>query len=196
MDLQTELRSVQFASYPKIFGRLRELAAQYGDLPMDAVSSAFMRAASNTYTRNNPYIQNRRVKAISSLPVNYSKDKVAEMLTAPDGNEQGLRQVAHALEWTAYPLFHTRKVYTEMLTYHSYIAPEYATEEEAKREDFLREWQLLDKLRKTLDPKATAHEIAGQVLQEGKVFYYPRISVDKPHNKVITLFYSSSPATG
>ena len=91
MDLQTELRSVQFASYPKIFGRLRELAAQYGDLPMDAVSSAFMRAASNTYTRNNPYIQNRRVKAISSLPMNYSKDKVAEMLTAPDGNEQGLR---------------------------------------------------------------------------------------------------------
>ena len=194
MDLQTELRSVQFASYPKIFGRLRELAAQYGDLPMDAVSSAFMRAASNTYTRNNPYIQNRRVKAISSLPVNYSKDKVAEMLTAPDGNEQGLRQVAHALEWTAYPLFHTRKVYTEMLTYHSYIAPEYATEEEAKREDFLREWQLLDKLRKTLDPKATAHEIAGQVLQEGKVFYYPRISVDKPHNKVNHAFLPQLPS--
>ena len=194
MDLQTELRSVQFASYPKIFGRLRELAAQYGDLPMDAVSGAFMRAASNTYTRNNPYIQNRRVKAISSLPVNYSKDKVAEMLTAPDGNEQGLRQVAHALEWTAYPLFHTRKVYTEMLTYHSYIAPEYATEEEAKREDFLREWQLLDKLRKTLDPKATAHEIAGQVLQEGKVFYYPRISVDKPHNKVNHAFLQQLPS--
>lgn len=194
MDLQTELRSVQFASYPKIFGRLRELAAQYGDLPMDAVSSAFMRASSNTYTRNNPYIQNRRVKAISSLPVNYSKDKVAEMLTAPDGNEQGLRQVAHALEWTAYPLFHTRKVYTEMLTYHSYIAPEYATEEEAKREDFLREWQLLDKLRKTLDPKATAHEIAGQVLQEGKVFYYPRISVDKPHNKVNHAFLQQLPS--
>lgn len=194
MDLQTELRSVQFASYPKIFGRLRELAAQYGDLPMDAVSSAFMRAASNTYTRNNPYIQNRRVKAISSLPMNYSKDKVAEMLTAPDGNEQGLRQVAHALEWTAYPLFHTRKVYTEMLTYHSYIAPEYATEEEAKREDFLREWQLLDKLRKTLDPKATAHEIAGQVLQEGKVFYYPRISVDKPHNKVNHAFLQQLPS--
>ena len=194
MDLQTELRSVQFASYPKIFGRLRELAAQYGDLPMDAVSNAFMRAASNTYTRNNPYIQNRRVKAISSLPVNYSKDKVAEMLTAPDGNEQGLRQVAHALEWTAYPLFHTRKVYTEMLTYHSYIAPEYATEEEAKREDFLREWQLLDKLRKTLDPKATAHEIAGQVLQEGKVFYYPRVSVDKPHNKVNHAFLQQLPS--
>ena len=194
MDLQTELRSVQFASYPKIFGRLRELAAQYGDLPMDAVSGAFMRAASNTYTRNNPYIQNRRVKAISSLPMNYSKDKVAEMLTAPDGNEQGLRQVAHALEWTAYPLFHTRKVYTEMLTYHSYIAPEYATEEEAKREDFLREWQLLDKLRKTLDPKATAHEIAGQVLQEGKVFYYPRISVDKPHNKVNHAFLQQLPS--
>lgn len=194
MDLQTELRSMQFASYPEIFGRLRELAAQYGDLPMDTVSGAFMRAASSTYTRNNPYIQNRRVKAVSTLPVNYSKDKVAEMLTAPDGSEQGLRQVAHALEWTAYPLFHTRKVYTEMLTYHSYIAPEYATEEEAKREDFLREWQLLDKLRKTLDPKATAHEIAGQVLQEGKVFYYPRISVDKPHNKVNHAFLQQLPS--
>ena len=93
MDLQTELRSVQFASYPKIFGRLRELAAQYGDLPMDTVSSAFMRAASNTYTRNNPYIQNRRVKAVSTLPVNYSKDKVAEMLTAPDGTHWNGRRI-------------------------------------------------------------------------------------------------------
>lgn len=194
MNIQSELRGLQFAPYPEIFGRLRTLAGEYGDLPMDTVTNAFMRASANTYTRNNPYIQNRRVKAVNSLPVNYTKDKVAEMLTAPDGNEQGLRQVAHALEWTAYPLFHTRKVYTEMLTYHSYIAPEYATEEAAKREDFLREWQLLDKLRKTLDPKTTAHEIAGQVLQEGKVFYYPRVSLDKPHNKVNHAFLQQLPS--
>ena len=42
--------------------------------------------------------------------------------------------------------------------------------------------------------RATAHEIAGQVLQEGKVFYYPRISVDKPHNKVNHAFLQQLPS--
>lgn len=194
MDLNHELRAMQFASYPAIFDRLRKLTAAYGDLPMDAVTGAFSRAYSAQAARNNPYIQNRRVKAISTLPVNTSKDQVAEMLTAPDGNEQGLRQVGHVLEWTAYPLFHTRKVYTELLTYHNYVAPEYVTEETAGREDFLREWQLVDKLRKTLNPQATAHEIAGQVIQEGKVFYYPRISIDKAHNKVNHAFLQQLPS--
>ena len=194
LNLTTELQGVQYSSYSDIFGRFKKLSEQYGGMPMSSLMSAFSRATGAQYYRNDPYIQNRRVQAISSLPNDFSKNKVAEMLTSPLANERGLRQVEHALEYTAYPLFHTRKMYQDLLTYHSYIAPEFTDKDTAKNDDFWREWKLLEKLRRKLDPKTTAHKIAGQAVQEGKVFYYPRISVDKPHNKVDYAFMQQLPS--
>lgn len=194
LNLTTELQDVQYSSYSDIFGRFKKLSEQYGGMPMNSLMSAFSRTTGAQYYRNDPYIQNRRVQAISSLPNEFSKNKVAEMLTSPIANERGLRQVEHALEYTAYPLFHTRKMYQDLLTYHSYIVPEFTEKDAAKNDDFWREWKLLEKLRRKLDPKTTAHKLAGQAVQEGKVFYYPRISVDKPHNKVDYAFMQQLPS--
>ncbi len=194
LNLTTELQDVQYSSYSDIFGRFKKLSEQYGGMPMSSLMSAFSRTTGAQYYRNDPYIQNRRVQAISSLPNEFSKNKVAEMLTSPLANERGLRQVEHALEYTAYPLFHTRKMYQDLLTYHSYIVPEFTEKDAAKNDDFWREWKLLEKLRRKLDPKTTAHKLAGQAVQEGKVFYYPRISVDKPHNKVDYAFMQQLPS--
>ncbi len=193
-DLTTELRSLSGAAYPEIFKRFRELSDRYGDMPAGALAGAFSRVSASQMNRNNPYIQNRRVQAIASLPKDYTKNQVAEMLTAPMGNEQGLRQVEHGLEFTAYPLFHTRKMYQDLLTYHSYIAPEFTEKDTAKSDEFWREWKLLEKLRRKMDPRSTAHKLAGQAVQEGKVFYYPRVSVDKPHNKVNYAFMQQLPS--
>lgn len=193
-NLTTELRGLSNATYPEIFKRFQALSEKYGDMPAGALASAFSRVSASAANRNNPYIQNRRVQAISSLPKDYSKNRVAEMLTNPMGNEQGLRQVEHGLEFTAYPLFHTRKMYQDLLTYHSYIAPEFTDKDTAKSDEFWREWKLLEKLRRKLDPKTTAHKLAGQAVQEGKVFYYPRVSVDKPHNKVNYAFMQQLPS--
>lgn len=194
LNLTNELQGVQYSSYSDIFGRFKKLSEQYGGMPMSSLMSAFSRTTGAQYYRNDPYIQNRRVQAISSLPNEFSKNKVAEMLTSPLANERGLRQVEHALEYTAYPLFHTRKMYQDLLTYHSYIVPEFTEKDAAKNDDFWREWKLLEKLRRKLDPKTTAHKLAGQAVQEGKVFYYPRISVDKPHNKVDYAFMQQLPS--
>ena len=193
-NLTTELQDVQFSPYSDIFKRFKRLSDQYGGMPMSNILGAFSRATGGQYYRNDPYIQNRRVQAISSLPNEFSKNKVAEMLTSPLANEQGLRQVEHALEYTAYPLLHTRKMYQDLLTYHSYVAPEFTDKDTAKSDDFWREWNLLEKLRRKLDPRTTAHKLAGQAVQEGKVFYYPRISVDKPHNKVNYAFMQQLPS--
>lgn len=193
-NLTTELRGLSNATYPEIFKRFQALSEKYGDMPAGALASAFSRVSASAANRNNPYIQNRRVQAVSSLPKDYSKNRVAEMLTNPMGNEQSLRQVAHGLEFTAYPLFHTRKMYQDLLTYHSYIAPEFTDKDTAKNDEFWREWKLLEKLRRKLDPKTTAHQLAGQAVQEGKVFYYPRVSVDKPHNKVNYAFMQQLPS--
>ena len=138
LNLTTELQDVQYSSYSDIFGRFKKLSEQYGGMPMSSLMSAFSRTTGAQYYRNDPYIQNRRVQAISSLPNEFSKNKVAEMLTSPLANERGLRQVEHALEYTAYPLFHTRKMYQDLLTYHSYVVPQLVSEEDIKKADFMR----------------------------------------------------------
>lgn len=192
--LNEELKAAAFAPYPEIFRRFETLSKKYGGMPVDQLVSAFTRTTAGRHMQNNPYIQNRRVKQISSLPADYSKDRVAEMLTSPDSNEQGLRQVAHGLEYTAYPLLHTRKVYQDLLSYHSYIAPQFGDAEDGKDPVFWREWKLLEQLRRTLDPKQTAHQITGQALQEGKVFYVPRVKADKGHNRVKHAFLQQLPS--
>ena len=194
MGLSEELRSVQFGSYAEVFQKFNALSQRYRNLSTDSLISAFSRVSGVTYEWNNPYIQNRRVKAISSLPVDYSKDKVADMLVNAGNNEQPLRSVEHALEVTAYPLFHLRKVYQDILTYHSYTAPEFSDNEDAKNADFWREWKLIEKFRAKMFPASEAHRIVGQCCQEGKVFYYPRYRVDKPHNKVDHAFMQQIPS--
>lgn len=194
MNLNEELRSVQFGSYADVFRKFSALSEKYGGLSADKLVTAFSNVTGVRYEHNNPYIQNRRVKQISSLPVDYPKDKVADMLVNADNNEQPLRQVEHALEVTAYPLFHLRKTYQDLLTYHSYTAPEFTTDGESENKDFWREWKLIEKFRKALFPASEAHRIVGQCCQEGKVFYYPRYHLDKPHNKIDYAFMQQLPS--
>lgn len=191
-----ELNSVKYGSFSAITQKIQEISSRYENMPMDGIISAFSRSGLYGFREfnNNPYDNNRRVKSISSYPRNFKKKEVDRMLEKPYDNEQPLRQVHHALEYTSYPLLHTRVVYQNLLTYHSYIAPFLANDEDSKKDDFWREWKLLEKLRVTFRTKAVAHEITGQALKEGKVFYYPRYSVDKAHNKVNHAFMQQLPS--
>lgn len=197
-NLTEQLRGVSGASYPEIFAKLRALSTQYGNMPVSNLISAFNAASGplgigSMYTPN-PYIQNRRVKSIATRPAGYGKDAVADFVQSPDGNERELRAVEKGLEYTAYPMYHTRTVYQNLLTYHSYVAPSFTDREDAERDGFWREWKLLEKLRKKLCPKDTCHELAGRALQEGKVFVAPRVSVDKSHNAVNYAFLQRLPS--
>ena len=190
-----ELNALRFSSFPEIFSAMRDMAAKYGDLPMDALIGAFSKTMGGYgYAGGDPYTQNRRIKGISTRPANYSKNEIAQMIQSVSTNEQPLRAVEAALEYSAYPLFHTRTMYQNLLTYHSYVAPNMTDREEAKRDDFWREWKLLEKLRKKLNPKDTCHMICGQALSQGKVFYHPRIRVDKSHNKIDHAFLQQLPS--
>ena len=191
-----ELAKLKYSSFPEIFSAMRSMAEEYNAMPMDALIGAFTSVFGRgyNYAGQDPYTQNRRVKGIATRPANYTKNQIADMVENPDGNEQPLRAVEHALEYSAYPLFHTRTVYANLLTYHSYVAPSLTNKADSKRDDFWREWKLLEKLRKKLNPKDTCHMIAGQALQEGKVFYHPRWRIDKVHNKVEHAFLQQMPS--
>ena len=85
--------------YQNLLRQINVLSAKFSNMPMDALFRAYDRAMDN-----NPWIQNKRVKQINTLPVEYSKDAIGEAIKNPGGNEALLRGTHHALEATAYPM--------------------------------------------------------------------------------------------
>lgn len=181
---------VRYASFPEIFERFRT-ASQNG-MSMDALVSA-MGWMNGSFPSSGPYVQNRRVKQIGTSPIAHTKDQVAEMLQKPQEQELPLRQTSKELDYASYTYHHMRRVYTNLLTYHNYIAPD-MTDPGAMNDSFWREYRLADKLRKTLRPQDLAREAAGKAMLEGKVFYTYRLSADKPRNRMNYAFYQQLPS--
>jgi len=171
---------VDFSSFSSM---LKTMGEKYSDLPMGRIIDAFATTVMDETVMGNPYIQNRRVKNISSFPVDYEYNEVAEMVQNPSDSERPLREVSHVLESTAAPYFKIRKTYQSIMTYHWYNSPA-DVEEGADKTALWREMRLVDKFAEAMAVKQNAHMIVGQCIQEGKVFYVPRYRVDKSHNKV------------
>ena len=191
MELNTlAARPAAFESYGDYFAALRNLASQYGNLPQSGFYKAWAQAAALT----NPYIQNNRVKRVSTLPGNYDKKSIVQMLKAPLSNETELRSVGAGLEWTAYPFRKIRSTYQAINTCKYYHYPAYLTRDEAKEPGVRREGVLLDKLNRRLRPDVWARQLIGEAWKEGKVFYTPRYSVDKSHNAANYAFLQKLPS--
>lgn len=171
---------IDYSSFPAM---LKTMGEKYADLPMGRIIDAFATTVIDETVMGNPYIQNRRVKNISSFPVDYEYNEVAEMLQNPSDNEKPLREVSHILESTAAPYFKIRKTYQSIMTYHWYNSP-VDVDDGADKNALWREMRLVDKFAEAMAVRQNAHMIVGQCIQEGKVFYVPRYRVDKSHNKV------------
>lgn len=172
--------------------KFNALSDQYsGILSAQAFASAFSRA--NYGMANQPSVQNARIKGISSLPVDYTKDQIGEYLRYPYSHEQELRETAEILRWTNYPFFKINKTEQDIPTDRYYFKPMYLTGEEGKTERFQREAVLLDRLNKEIKPEATLHRIRGEALLQGKAIYTTRIQADKAHNKFNYAFLEQLP---
>lgn len=179
-------------AYGKTLDNLNGLVQQYSAfMPGGQIYAAFRQAALNM--ANQPQIQNARIKAISSLPADYTKEDIGSFLQNPYGSEKPLRATSEVLKWTAYPYFKIGKTYQDIPTYRHYSKPLYLTAEEAKSKEFLREATLINKITRALKPEQCAHKITGQAVTQGKVFYTLRTDIDKAHNKVNYAFMQQLP---
>ena len=178
-------------SYAELILRFEKLATQYANVPTSGLFDAFSRAGMGL--SNQPQIQNQRIKAISSLPADYSKEEIGEFLRNPYNSEEGLRQTSEILRWTAYPYFKITKAYADIPLYCHYSRPLYVTGADAQTKEFQREAILIDKINKELRPQSAAHMIIGQAVTSGKVFYQIRCKADKSHNKVPYAFLQQLP---
>ena len=172
--------------------KFNELSEQYaGILSAQAFASAFSRAGMGM--ANQPSLQNSRIKAISSLPVNYTKTQIGEFLRDPYSHERELRETSEILRWTNYPYFKIIKTYSDIPTDRYYFKPKYLTDDAAKTKDFEREATLIDKFNKEIHPESVLHKIRGEALLQGKAIYATRYQVDKSHNLVNYAFLEQLP---
>lgn len=179
-------------SLSQIVERINSVALQYASqIGSEQFLNLFSRMGSGY--ENYPQIQNLRIKAISSLPADYTKEDVGSFLRTPYEHEMELRKTAEILRWSAYPFFKIEKSYQDILTYHYYNIPKYLLSEETKEKEFLREAILVEKLCKTFSLRAMAHKIVGQTASLGKVFYILRMKLDKAHNQVDYAFMQQLP---
>lgn len=182
-----------YTSYSGVLERMNKLIDEYmPQLGTDGLINAFSMATS--LMANNAPLQNARIKGISPLPADYSKEEIGEFLRMPYEREQPLRQVSETLKWTAYPYYKIGKTYQDIGTYKHYIKPLYADETTVASKEWLREAVLLDKFCKEFRPNVFAHEVTGKALWQGKVFYTYRTDVDKSHNKVNVAFWQQLPS--
>lgn len=170
-----------YMGYADLFAKAQKIAKRFEKMDRDDVYDAMYLAAID----GDPNTHNSRVKHITSVPVDYDKDRISEMLKDPDHSERPLREAMHSLEYSAYPLFKLRKTTQDIMTCRNYVFPMCMDEDEMKSDAFMREWRMAEKIRLALNPEANAHMIVGQVLQDGKAFYHPRYMVDKSHNAVV-----------
>lgn len=175
--------------YSTIISRFNDMMAEYGSLAGDRIYQSFMNASASI--ANQPSLQNKRVKSIPALPVDYTKEDIGTFLQNPYSSERQLQETAEILRWTNYPFYKIIKTYQDINTcrYFSYPVFDDVTDDKT----FKREMRLIDKISKQIAPTQTAHEIIGSTLISGKAFYYLRKEIDKAHNQVKTCFLQRLP---
>ena len=117
LETNSAEKSVAYTSFSQLF---RAAEAANPNLTQQQFMNAVQRTTMYSYYTANPYVQNTRVKNISSKPKLLQKDEIVKCLLSPNTSELELRQVSDALVWTAYPYYKLIKTTADILTYRHY----------------------------------------------------------------------------
>ena len=192
MDEQSRAEAQGLDSYATLAKGMMRLNDMYGGMPFEDVYSAFVGAGGANMLAAWPNLQNRRVRSINTKPAKYGKDAIEEMVGNPEENEKALRSISASLSHSTKTYDLIIQTYPNIMTYDWYISIGYSRNAPGKERQ-MREYALAYQIAETMDVKAKAREINGLCQKYGKVFYTPRISLDKAHGKVNYAFLQQLP---
>lgn len=157
--------------------RWKQIFSNYSSLGVEGIYGSWNKASG--FIRNNPFLQNERIKNVNSQPSKKSKEEIEELMSDPANNEEALRRVSWGLYYSNYVYYTLIQLNRNVPKYCCYYNPLYINESDTKTEDFKKESKKVDQIIKKFDPQLTFKTIATQVAIEGKCSYLPRISYDK-----------------
>lgn len=134
----------------------------------------------NIYDINkyNPFLQNQRLKMISSLPGKMDRESLSKALAEPQNNEQSLRSEGWAMSSQQYMYYKILRLACDVPLYKWYLTPEFLEKAEYEKEDFVNEDAYVNEWMENFDVVNTLKRVALEVKREGKPTYVLRNSVD------------------
>ena len=152
----------------------REILHTYSDrgLSMTQISSALSNAM-----LNNPFLQNQRLRRISSNASAKSKTDLQKALQSPQGNEQLFREESLFLSFTNYVYHSLLNLYRDIPLYNYYYTPKYVDKKDMSGDNFKKESKKVDKILKAFKVKQTFKKINKATQVEGKTTWLLRRSM-------------------
>jgi hypothetical protein len=135
---------------------------------LSAIQGAYM---------NNPYIQNDRLKRVSSYPQLYSRDQLEEALKNPRNSESTLRNASWFFSYTIPTIMKLYYSYSEIPLNKWYILPEGVDKKKFNKPEFKNEFKLVYDIVKKINPEKTFRNIMLTGLREGKVAVETRCEI-------------------
>lgn len=133
----------------------------------------------DSYLNWNPFLQNQRLKRITTRPNMPTSEQIATYLDNPADSEQPLRASGWALANQQYLYYKILRLACDVPMYNWYKTPELLLDaEEYKKDKFKKEDAFVDDWMDTFSPKNTLKRVALEVKREGKSSYLLRNSVD------------------
>lgn len=128
---------------------------------------------------SNPFLQNQRLKMISTMPSEMETEDIMEALKAPQAHEQPLRGAGWNLSVTQYLYYQILRLACDVPVYNYYKLPQLLEEEKYSSKKFTEEDEYVDEWLTAFDVKNTLKRTALEVKREGKSTYLFRNSVYK-----------------
>lgn len=135
--------------------------------------------AFGTSFKNNPFIQNDRIKRINAPIHGSKKTTINNALESPEDNELLLRSESQALYFQSYVYNNLIKINREVPMCFNYVTPCDVDIKTCQKEDWKKEWKFVNRFVEKFDLRRICKDIAIDVALEGKKSYVYRGSYDK-----------------
>lgn len=127
------------------------------------------------WNKANPFIQNQRVKGLSTRPNTYSKEALAGFAANPGSSEVALRGAAATASWSQQIYYNILRRSCDVPLYNHFVIPESLPGAgDYKKDDFRAEAKLVDNWFDVFDVPNALKTIALQIKREGKCSYILR----------------------
>ena len=130
----------------------------------------------------NPFLQNQRLKQLSTLPAEMSKEDIVSALKAPQNSEISLRQAGASLASSQYLYYKILRLAADVPMFLHYKTPEFLEASVYKTDEFKNEDKFVDEWIDTFDIVNTLKRTALEVKREGKATYLLRNGIGKKNN--------------
>lgn len=161
---------------------LKEISTLWNQIFSQYQSSAGVDIVKNTLSNEyeaNPFTQNQRLKLLSSLPRNISKDDIEAAFSNPQDHEQLFRELGWYISSNTYIYYKMLRLAMDVPLFNYYAYPKYVDKDTMDTDSFKNECKLVCKLLDALRPKVQFKKIAMEVKREGKCSYVYRQSLSK-----------------